>query len=761
MQEKIFVVEDEFLVVRDLKNQLTSLGYEVVGSTPLAEEAITLTKALKPDLILMDIRLQGAMDGITAAENIRKSCKLPVVYLTANADDATLKRALVTEPFGYILKPFEERELKTVIEMALYKHRAERRLQESEQRFSTTLNSIGDAVIATDEKSIVTFLNPIACALTEWPLSLALGKPLTEVFQIINHFTRQPVNNPVTLVLSHGQIVGLANNTILISRSGREIPIDDCAAPIRDDEGNCTGVVLVFRDVTEKKKAEEQIQKSEARFRQLADAAPVMMWLTNLEQEHIFFSKPWLDFTGRTILEESGQGWRKGVRKEDQEDLFSTYDSAFLERKAFQLEYHHKRHDGIYRWLLLTGVPVFTENHKFDGFIGTCIDITEHKQLEEKMQQIQKMESIGQLASGVAHDFNNLLTVINGYSSLLLKNIPKKHTWHTAAKEILFAGERAAELTRQLLIFSSKQMIQMKPLQLNKVITNMEKMLRRLIPENITLQTLLANNLHIIEADPSQIQQVLMNLVVNARDAMPEGGTITIKTSNCHIDKKFLGMHSDLLVGDYVQLSVIDTGTGISESIKDRIFEPFFTTKEVGKGTGLGLATVYGIVRQCRGTIDIETNLRLGTTFNIFFPLSEREISNNIMLEEPRPINIEQKTILVVEDEDIVRKVICEVTEDEGYKVLEAQNGAEALQIILEKGTEISLIITDIVMPKMSGQKLGEYVSTTYPKIKMLYISGYMEDDVLHKIISDEVFFLQKPFTPDKLIEKIRTIIEG
>ncbi|KAF0248339.1 MAG: multi-sensor hybrid histidine kinase, partial [bacterium] len=501
MPEKIFVVEDEFLVVRDLKNQLISLGYEVVGSTPLAEEALALTKTLKPNLVLMDIRLQGTMDGITAAENIRKTCKLPVVYLTANADDATLKRALVTEPFGYILKPFEERELKTVIEMALYKHRSECRLQESERRFATTLNSIGDAVIATDEKGIITFLNPVACSLTEWPLSEALGKPLAEVFHIINHFTRQPVDNPATLVLRYGQKVGLANNTILVSHNGQEIPIDDCASPIHDDEGNCTGVVLVFRDVTEKKKAEEQIQKSEARFRQLANAAPVMMWLTNTEQQHIFFSKPWLDFTGRTIAQECQQGWCVGVRQEDQERLFTIYDNAFLQRKPFQMEYQHKRHDGIYRWLLLTGVPIFTSNNDFDGFIGSCIDVTEHKHLEEKVQQIQKMESIGQLASGVAHDFNNLLMVINGYSSLLIRNIPKKHTWHTAAKEILLAGERAAELTRQLLIFSSKQMIQMKPLQLNKVINNMEKMLRRLIPENIALQTSLAKNLHIIEAD--------------------------------------------------------------------------------------------------------------------------------------------------------------------------------------------------------------------------------------------------------------------
>lgn len=763
MLEKILVVEDEFLVVRDLKNQLTSLGYKVVGSSPLAEEAIDLTASLQPDLVLMDIRLQGEMDGITAAEYIRKNFKMPVVYLTANADDATLKRALITEPFGYILKPFEERELKTVIEMALYKHKAERQLRESERRFATTLSSIGDAVIATDEKGFITFINPIASSLTGWPLSEAVGKPLEEIFNIINEFSRQTVDNPVSKVLRDGKKVGLANHTILISRDGHEIPIDDCAAPIHDDDGNCTGVVLVFRDFTEQKIAQQQLLESEQRFHRLADAAPVMLWITDSQQQHTFFSKPWLDFTGKTMAEESGQGWRVGVRKQDQQRLFDAYDKAFAEQKSFQLEYHHKRYDGIYRWLLLTGAPLFTTNDKFEGFIGSCMDITEHKNLEEKVQQIEKMESIGQLASGVAHDFNNLLMIINGYSSLLVKNIPKGNSWANAATEILKAGERAAELTRQLLIFSSKQMVEMKPVQLNKVVKNMEKMLRRLIPENIQLQTFLDDDLNIIEADFGQLEQVLLNLVVNARDAMPDGGTITIKTSNCYLDKKVLAARTELQAGNYVQLIVSDTGIGIDESIKDRIFEPFFTTKDIGKGTGLGLATVYGIVRQCDGAIDLESTLDKGTTFTVFLRLSEKEnISSKKELEnkESRTIPGKQETILIVEDEDAVRKVIKTVVEEQGYRVLEARNGDEALQLVVEDDLDITVIITDIVMPKLSGNKLGEYISVLYPQVKILYISGYMDDDVLHSFIRSDVFFLQKPFSPDQLLNKLRTIIE-
>ncbi len=762
MLEKILVVEDEFLVVRDLKNQLSSLGYNVVGSSPLAEEAIDLTASLQPDLVLMDIRLQGEMDGISAAEQIRKKFKMPVVYLTANADDATLKRALVTEPFGYIIKPFEERELKTVIEMALYKHKAERRLQESEHRFATTLSSIGDAVIATDEKGIITFLNPVASQLTEWPLAEAIGKPLEEIFNIINEFTLQKVENPVAKVLRDGKIVGLANHTILISRSGREIPIDDCAAPIYDDDGSCRGVVLVFRDFTEQKKAQEQLQESERRFHRLADATPVMMWLTDEKQQHTFFSKPWLDFTGKTMAEESGEGWQSGIRRQDKENLLELYDKAFARHESFQVQYQHKRYDGTYRWLLLTGAPLFTSNGKFEGFIGSCLDITEYKHLEEKLQQIEKMESIGQLASGIAHDFNNLLMIINGYSSLLIKNIPKGNAWANAAKEILKAGERAAELTRQLLIFSSKQMVEMKPIQLNTVVRNMEKMLRRLIPENIQLKTSLAEELRVIEADSGQLEQVLVNLVVNARDAMPEGGTITIKTSNCYVDNHlFAGV--EIPSGNYVQLSVSDNGTGIAENVKERIFEPFFTTKEIGKGTGLGLATVYGIIRQCGGAINLESSLGQGTTFTLFFRLSEKEISDNVKFTETKEFkdNGNLQTILVVEDEDAVRKVIKTVIEEQGYKVLEARNGNEALEIILEHEVQITAIVTDIVMPKLSGNKLGEYISVLYPDVKILYISGYMDDDVLHNFMRSELFFLQKPFSSEQLLSKLKAVIEG
>lgn len=763
MLEKILIVEDEFLVVRDLKNQLTALGYQIVGSSPLAEEAISLTASLQPDLVLMDIRLQGEMDGITAAERIRKQFQTPVVYLTANADDATLKRALVTEPFGYILKPFEERELKTVIEIALYKHKAERRLQESERRFATTLSSIGDAVIATDEKGSVTFINSVASQLTGWTSSEAIGKQLVEIFNIINEFTHETVDNPVSKVLQKGKKVGLANHTLLIHRDGREIPIDDCAAPIHDDEGNCTGVVLVFRDFTEEKKAQQQLLASEQRFHRLADAAPVMMWITDSQQQHIFFSKPWLDFTGRTMAEESGQGWRRGVFTQDEPRLFDIYDKAFTNHKSFQLEYQHKRYDGSYRWLLLTSAPLFSTNNVFEGFIGSCMDVTEHKNLEEKVRQIEKMESIGQLASGVAHDFNNLLMIINGYSGLLIRNLPKDTTWIKAATEILKAGERAAELTRQLLIFSSKQIVEMKPIQLNNAVKNMEKMLRRLIPENIQLQTFLADNLPIIEADPGQIEQVLLNLVVNARDAMPEGGTITIKTTNCYLDKKVFAVRTELQSGNYVQLSVSDTGIGVEESIKDRIFEPFFTTKDIGKGTGLGLATVYGIVRQCNGAIDLESTLGKGTTFTIFLPLSEKEAINakkELEVKEPKKIGGKQEIILIVEDEEAVRKVIRTVVEEQGYKVIEAQNGDEALHLLVEDALEVSVIITDIVMPKLSGNKLGEYISVLYPAVKVLYISGYMNDEVLRNFTHSGMFFLQKPFSPEQLLNKLRTIIE-
>lgn len=639
---RILIVEDEILVARDLQQQLKALGYTIVGIAATGERALALVAETQPQLVLMDIRLQGALDGIATAEQIRQRYALPIVYLTAHADTATVQRARVTEPFGYILKPFEERELHTIVEMALYKHEAERKLRASERRFATTLRSIGDAVIATDEQGLITYMNPTAEALTAWSFAEAQGQPLHTIFCIINETTRQPVENPVSRVLQEGVTIGLANHTLLLARDGQEVPIDDSAAPIFDDHGNCTGVVLVFRDITERQQAEAKVRAS-----------------------------------------------------------------------------------------------------------------------EERVRQAHKMEAIGQLAAGIAHDFNNLLTVINGYSSILNAAQELPNNWQKYVQRILTAGKRAEALTRQLLAFSRRQMLQPRVLNLNQIVLDIEQMLSRLLGEHIQILTKLDPALALVRADPGQIEQVILNLAVNARDAMPNGGVITLQTTNVHLTADQAPLFPDLPPGSYTCLMVQDTGIGMDEQVRSHIFEPFFTTKERDKGTGLGLATVYGIIKQSEGHITAQSEVGQGATFMIYLPAVHAQLHSTEQILHLPDLPPGAETVLLVEDEDAVREFAGEVLEVCGYTVLKAHNGVEALHLSTQHLGQLDLLLTDIVMPQMSGWELAERFALYQPTTKILYMSGYTDSAQLSaQTKGNTLQLLLKPFTPAILARKVRALLD-
>jgi two-component system, cell cycle sensor histidine kinase and response regulator CckA len=498
---RILVAEDESLIAEELHDRLERMGHTVVSVVSSGEEAVQCIDESHPELVLMDIRLKGKLDGIDAAGLIREHGDTPVIYLTAHSDDATIERAKLTGPFGYLLKPFQERDLRISIEMALHKGEMERLLKESEQKYVTTLTSIGDAVIATDADARITFMNPMAEKLTGWAHSEALGHPLEVVFHIVQETTRELVENPVFKALRENQTVGLANHTILISKNQKEYPIEDSAAPIQDWEGTLRGVVLVFRDVSDRIQAE----------------------------------------------------------------------------KALRLA-------------------------------------------EERLFQAQKMESIGRLAGGVAHDINNMMTVVNCGSDLVLRQLGEDHPLREMVETISGAGERAASITRQLLAFSRKQFLIPVVLDLNNVIMNAAQILRSLVGPANEFILRLQPGLRLVKADPVQMDQVLINLTVNARDAMPPGGRLVIETRNVDQDKAVFVESAELLAGRYVKLKVSDTGCGMEEATLKRLFEPFFTTKETGKGTGLGLATVYGIIKQSGGHIAVDSQPGQGTTFTIYFP---------------------------------------------------------------------------------------------------------------------------------------------
>jgi len=386
--------------------------------------------------------------------------------------------------------------------------------------------------------------------------------------------------------------------------------------------------------------------------------------------------------------------------------------------------------------------------------------IEREREKAEQLRQSQKMDAVGQLAGGVAHDFNNLITVITGYSDLLLRGMPSTSPVFRKLSEIKKAGDRAASLTRQLLAFSRKQVFQERVVDLNSIVADMDKMLQRLIGEDIDLVSLLEPSLCWIKADPGQIEQVLLNLAVNARDAMPRGGKLTIETRHAILDEAYVKSHLAAKPGRWLMLAVSDTGIGMDTETQKRIFEPFFTTKEIGKGTGLGLATVYGIVKQSGGNIWVYSEPDKGTTFKIYLPIAE-EFANMESKTCQSEIAQGQGTILLVEDDELVRDLAADILEPSGYRVLPAANGVEALRICAEHVGKIELMITDVVMPQMGGRELAERVALMRPDTLVLYISGYTDDAVVrHGVLDEEMSFLQKPFTPDSLARKVGDLLD-
>jgi len=393
--------------------------------------------------------------------------------------------------------------------------------------------------------------------------------------------------------------------------------------------------------------------------------------------------------------------------------------------------------------------------------VYTVRDLTRQRKLEDQLMQAQKMEAVGQLAGGVAHDFNNLLTVIMSYSSLLLADAAPDATDRDDIQAISDAAARAAGLTRQLLAFSRKQVLQLQAVNVNAIVTDIEKMLRRLIGEDISLSTHLDPDLALISADPGQLEQVLLNLAVNARDAMPDGGALTLTTDNADLSEEHSNRHMGAVPGKYIMLAVTDTGTGMTKEVQQRLFEPFYTTKGAGKGTGLGLATVHGIVKQLGGDVYVYSEVGHGTTFKVYFPHLTTTPEPVVAAQEPREAPRGSETILLAEDDDALRSLGARVLGAFGYRVLVARTGAEALRIVANHEGPIDLVATDVVMPEMSGSQLVAEVLKARPGIRVLFMSGYTDDEVMRRgVIDGQTAFLQKPFTPDVLAHKVRAVLD-
>jgi PAS domain S-box-containing protein len=519
------------------------------------------------------------------------------------------------------------------------------------------------------------------------------------------------------------------------------------------------------KEVVERKLAEEAAHDSEARYRLLFESNPFPMWVYDLETLAFLAINDAAVHAYGYSREEFLHMTLKDIRPA--EDVPSLLDNTTKAHSGLDEAgvWRHRRKDGTIIDAEITSYPLYFAERRAELVLAN--DITKRKQTEEalrrseeQLRQAQKMEAVGKLAGGIAHDFNNLVTVINGHTALSMRRLGQDDPLYRKLEVIKEAGDRAASLTRQLLAFSRKQILQPKVLDLNHVIFETNKILQRLIGEDIDLFTRLMPDLGKVKADPGQIEQVLMNISVNARDAMPKGGKLTIETANVEIDGSYASRHLSIRPGRYVMLAVSDTGCGMDAQTQERIFEPFFTTKEVGKGTGLGLSTVYGIVKQSGGSIWVYSEVGQGTTFKIYLPCVDSPAEEFRTSAAETKTQTGTETVLLVEDEEMVREMTREILQESGYRVIEAKHGPEALLVAGQHLGPIHLMLSDVVMPQMSGRELAEKLTPIRREMKVLYMSGYTDDAIVHHGVLDEgMAFIEKPFTPNALARKLREVL--
>ena len=646
LRADVLVVEDEAVIAADLTACLEEMGYHVVGEAACGEDALRQARQHRPDVVLMDIVLNGEMDGIAAADRLRREQDIPVIFLTSHADTGTLRRARESQPYGYLIKPFSEQDLRAAIETTLYRHHSESRLRKLDQWTALTLQSIGDGVVTTDLDGRVTFLNAAAERITGWKSCDAVGRAYPEIFQPADAASRRCIRQLLTQVIATGGAVEIQDGTRLLSRQGREYPIADSAAPVRDATDRVSGMVVVFRDRSEAEQAEERRQR-----------------------------------------------------------------------------------------------------------------------VDRQLQEAQKLESLGLMASGIAHDFNNLLTGIGGNVALCRMKLHSKSPLHEHLSKIQSISHRAADLCKQMLDYSGAGAFSAAPIDLSTLVGDKTPLLRTSISKKSALVFDLAPDLPPVLGDASQLQQVIMNLVINASDAIGKrSGEIRLRTGVLWADATLLAtaVHApELPEGEYVSLEVEDTGCGMSPETLSRIFDPFFTTKFTGRG--LGLSAVLGIVRTHRGALLVESAPGHGSTFRLLLPASvpAAQPTAKAQTTPPPPAGEWRGSgkVLLVDDEEEVRLVLGELLRALGFDPVEAAHGRAALAVC-GAGAEYRLVLMDVTMPVMDGAETLVELRKIHPTLPVLFMSGYAAREALARIGDDRhCDFLQKPFLPGQLEQKLRSVL--
>ncbi|MEW6350891.1 MAG: PAS domain S-box protein [Thermodesulfobacteriota bacterium] len=639
--------------------------------------------------------------------------------------------------------------------------RAEQALAREKERLLVTLRSIGDGVISTDSQGTVLSVNAVAEQLTGWSEESAFGRPLDEVFKIINEKSRQLLENPVRKVLRTGMIADLANHTVLVAKDGTERILADSGAPIKDQTGNIIGVVLVFRDVTEHQRAADALRESELWLRSLFNAMPdPMLVLTpgrvvkdfNAAAGHVFgYSREEVVGRSAELFHMDNEHYVKAGKR---------LAAAFARGERARFDLVVKRKTGEL-FPVEAVVSLLTDPDKRPlGILTLLRDISPRRQSEARLLQTRRMEAIGSLAGGIAHELNNLLQVVHGYAEMVLHKIGDDQPGHSELLVIKEAAGKATQLTQGLLTFSRKEASSLRPVDVNKELLNMTPILTRTLPETVRIEMDLAEELPSVKADPAQLQQVVINLVVNAGDAMPEGGHLVVSTGTARLEQRCRTAGFEALPGEYVLISVRDTGTGMDQETVRRIFDPCVRTKDEGKGAGLGLSIVYGIVKNHRGLVRCESKPGKGTTFLVYLPAASKEPRAE-SLNQTDHLSRGSKTVLLIDGEHSVRATAERMLRTFGMKVLTASDGQEGLEVFARERSRIDLIILDPVMPNMGGMACLRGILGIDPAARVVITGGYQSNGQVDRALGEGAkASLHKPFAAGELLEVVRRVLD-
>jgi two-component system cell cycle sensor histidine kinase/response regulator CckA len=757
---RVLIVEavenDALLLVAELQRG----GYEVPHVR--VDTAAAMRSALKRqtwDLILCDFTMPH-FSGAAALQLARESgTDAPFICVSGTTGEDVVTDAMKSGAQDYIMKPHLARLVPTV-ERELHKagirregRQTDTAMRESEHKYRHLFEALSDAVFLIDEESgRIVDINSRAENLLGRSRAEILG---TDHVKLLARQNERP-GDDVLRATANGEHPGGCELEV-VRHDGRIVPVQASASRIKLYGRPL--LLTLLRDVTERKRMDAQLRQLSCAVEQ----SPVSIVITDPAGNIQYVNSRFTAVTGYSFTEVVGKNPRILKSGEVPAGVYAQLWQAITSGQEWHGEFHNRKKNGDIFWEAAAISPILDEAGRISHFLAVKEDITTKKELEAQLIEAQKMEVLGHLAGGVAHDFNNILAVIMGYCNLMTADLGEDSPFKKYADEIQHAADRATGLTRQLLIFSRKQIVQPVVLDLNEVVKELNKMLRRLIDEHIEMTITPGRHLGHIRADAGHVGQVLMNLTVNARDAMPNGGKITITTENVTLDEKQALTLTGAKPGNYVRLGVSDTGTGMTADVKARVFDAFFTTKPKGKGTGLGLATCQTIVKQSGGFITLNSEPGMGATFGIYFPRVDQPLESDTHFINAGPVPRGTETLLMVEDEPDVRHLAAGVLEAQGYTVLRAANGQDALHLVREhKGPPIRLVITDVVMPVMGGKVMAEWLKTTYPDLKILFTSGYTDEAVMPAGAPDpNVQFLAKPYTPAALARKVREQLDA